>query len=80
MTVETISEVRMAIRALQNLSNRVLKGRELQQILGSENSKEGDKTKILFKPLLFRENGGFFKAENHKIGRASCRERVYGLV
>ena len=51
---------------LQDLNNRVLKGRELQQILGSENLKEGGKTKILFKPLLFRENGGFFKAENHK--------------
>ena len=51
---------------LQDLNNRVLEGRELQQILGSENSKEGGKTKILFKPLLFEGNGGFLKAENHK--------------
>lgn len=44
---------------LQDLNNRVLKGKELQQqILGSENEKEGGKTKILFKPHLFNGNGG----------------------
>jgi hypothetical protein len=49
---------------LQDLNDRVLKGRELQrQILGSENAKEGGNThtqKNLFKPPLFSGNGGFF--------------------
>jgi hypothetical protein len=52
---------------MQDLNNRVLKGRELQQqILGSENVKEGGKTKILFKPRLFSGNGGFLKLKTAK--------------
>jgi hypothetical protein len=44
---------------LQDLNNRVLEERELQQqIWGSENAKEGGKTKILFKPYLLKGNGG----------------------
>ena len=47
---------------LQDLNNRVLKGRELQMTnLESEGMKEGDKTKILFKSLLLLGNGGFIK-------------------
>jgi hypothetical protein len=36
------------------------------KILGSENMKEGGKTKILFKHHLCSRNGGLFKAENCK--------------
>jgi hypothetical protein len=47
---------------LQDLNNKVLKGRELQMTnLESEGMKEGDKTKILFKSLLLLGNGGFIK-------------------
>jgi hypothetical protein len=34
--------------------------------LGLEDTKEGCKTKILFKPRLLRGDGGLFKAENRK--------------
>lgn len=44
---------------LLDINNRCLDGRELkQQILESEHTKEGSKIKILFKPCLFRDNGG----------------------
>ena len=36
------------------------------KILGSENVKEGGKTKIMFKPHLFKGHVGLFKAQNHK--------------
>lgn len=52
---------------LQDLNNSVLGGMELQrQILASEDSKEGGKTKIVFRPHLLLRNGGFFKDENCK--------------
>ena len=52
---------------LQDLNNRVLEERELQpHIWGSENVKEGGKTKIMFKPHLFKGHVGLFKAENLK--------------
>jgi hypothetical protein len=52
---------------LQDLNNRVLEERELQpHIWGSENVKEGGKTKIMFKPHLFKGHVGLFKAQNHK--------------
>jgi hypothetical protein len=47
---------------LQDLNNSVLGGMELQrQILASEDSKEGGKTKFLFKPHLFLGNGRLLK-------------------
>ena len=49
------------------LKQQGLGEKEASTILGSEDRKEGGKTKILFKPRLFRGNGGLFKAENHGI-------------
>ena len=73
VTVETISEVRMAIRALQNLSNRVLKWKEQQQQIGIrrlEGRRQDKKNSFQISFTLGKQWA--YKVENHKRYLPRC--------